>query len=87
MKLRSHLVILVVAALLPVLIFAGVMIFVSAQRQRDGVDRGLLDTARALSLAVDRELETSIAALRTFALAPYFDSKDLNIYIDLDSLP
>jgi len=67
MKLRSHLIILVVAALLPVLIFAGVMLFLFSRQQRTDVENGLRHTARALSLAVDRELQASIRTLEALA--------------------
>ena len=77
MKLRSHLIILVVAALLPVVIFAGVMIVVFSKHQQAVVERGLLDTARALSIAVDRELEASIEVLQTLATSQCLDSGDL----------
>ena len=50
MKLRSHLIILVVAALLPVLIFAGVMIMLYDRQQRAAVESQMIGTARALSL-------------------------------------
>ena len=75
--LRAHLITLVVAAVLPVVIFAGVMIVVASKQQQAAVDRGLLDTARALSLAVDRELEKAIAALATLATVEHLDSGDI----------
>ncbi len=77
MKLRSHLIILVVAALLPVLIFAGVMILVFGRQQQRFLENGLLDTARALSLAVDRELTAWSHTLETLASSEHLDSGDL----------
>src|SRR3989338_704566 len=77
MKLRSHLIILVVAALLPVLIFAGVMIVVFGRQQQRFAENGLLDTARALSLAVDRELTAWSHTLETLASSEHLDSGDL----------
>ncbi|MBI2352484.1 MAG: hypothetical protein HYV00_13600, partial [Deltaproteobacteria bacterium] len=47
MKLRSHIIILVVAALLPVLIFAGVMIVLLGKEQEKAQKDNLLDVARA----------------------------------------
>jgi len=47
MKLRSHLWALVLISVFPVLIFSGVMIFVSYRQQRADLDRGMIDTARA----------------------------------------
>jgi len=77
MKLRSHLIILVVAALLPALIFAGVMIVVFGRQQQRFLENGLLDTARALSLAVDRELTAWSHTLETLATSEHLDSGDL----------
>ncbi len=77
MKLRSHLIILVVAALLPVLIFAGVMIVVFGRQQQRFLENGLLDTARALSIAVDRELLAWSHTLETLASSEHLDSGDL----------
>jgi PAS domain S-box-containing protein len=77
MKLRSHLVILVVAALLPVLIFTGVMIVVFGRQQQRHAENGLVNTARALSLAVDRELMAWTHTLETLAISEHLDSGDL----------
>lgn len=82
MKLRSHLIILVVAALLPVLIFAGVMIVVFGRQQQKLVENSLVDTARALSLAVDRELIAWIGTLETLATSGHLDSGDLKKFYD-----
>ncbi|MBI3059200.1 MAG: hypothetical protein HYY81_07825, partial [Deltaproteobacteria bacterium] len=82
MKLRSHLIILVVAALLPVLIFAGVMIVVFGRQQQRLVENSLVDTARALSLAVDRELIAWVGTLETLATSEHLDSGDLKKFYD-----
>ena len=82
MKLRTHLIILVVAALLPVLIFAGVMLVTFSAQQRSAVERGLVDTARALSLAVDRELAVSIRTLEQLATSEHLDSGELRKFYD-----
>ena len=77
MKIRWHLMILVAAALVPVLIFAGVMIGVLGRQEQLAVERGLLDTARALSLAIDREMGVSIRSLQILALSEHLRSGDL----------
>jgi len=82
MKIRWHLMILVAVALLPVLIFAGVMITALGKRERVAVERGLLDTARALSLAVDRELDASIRSLQILALSEHAKSGDLKKFYE-----
>lgn len=82
MKLRSHLITLVVVVLLPLLIFASVMIIVFGKEQRAAVEVGLVDTARALSLAIDRELLASIRTLQALATSKHLDSGDLRNFYD-----
>jgi PAS domain S-box-containing protein len=82
MKLRSHLILLVIAALLPVLIFAGVMLMIFSNQQRSAVETGLLNTARALSLAVDRELAASVRTLETLATSAHLESGDLRKFYE-----
>jgi PAS domain S-box-containing protein len=78
MKLRSYLIALIVATLLPVLIFIATMVLVFRGQQQTAVQRGLLDTARALSSAVDRELLASIRTLEALATSEFLDSGDLH---------
>jgi len=82
MKLRSHLIILVVAALLPVLIFAGVMIVLLGKEQEKAQKDNLLDVARALSLAIDRELLASIRTLEALATSERLDSGNLRKFYE-----
>jgi signal transduction histidine kinase len=74
MKLRSHLIALVLASLLPAILFAGVIIYSSYRQQRATIEAGMVDTARALSLAVDRELQASIRTLQALANLEDFTS-------------
>jgi len=66
-KLRSHLVILVLAVLLPALIFIGVMGVLFWRHQRAVYDRQYLDRVRALATALDREQEGHARALQVLA--------------------
>jgi hypothetical protein len=59
MKLRSHLVLLVLAAMLPLLLFTVFIVRQEIRDQHDVLERGLRDTVRALSQAVDREVATA----------------------------
>ena len=77
MKLRSHLFFLVIAALVPALIFSCVMIFQSYRQQRSDIERGMIGTARALSLAVDRELEAAIRTLSAITASEHLDRKSV----------
>ena len=83
LSIRSHLILLVVAALLPVLVFAGIMFWQHVELQRATVDQGMRDTARALSLAVDREIGQVREVLETLAASPYLDSQDLKLFMSL----
>lgn len=82
MKLRSHLIILAIAALVPLLIFSTVMVFVRHKQQRAALEDRLLDTARALSLVIDRELTASIRTLEALATSEHLDSGDLKKFYE-----
>src|SRR5262245_59338952 len=74
LSIRAHLVVLVLAALLPVLLFATVLVVYRAREERAAIENGMRDTARALATAVDRELVSSITALRAFAASQHLES-------------
>jgi PAS domain S-box-containing protein len=82
MKLRSHLIVLVVAALLPLLIFAGVMIVLFDRQQRASVETRMIDTARALSLAVDREVTGWTGTLEGLGASKQLDSGHLRAFYE-----
>ncbi len=63
MKIRTHLVMLVGAVLLPVLIFAAVLTGLFWLQQRANFDQRYLEQVRAVSLALDTEIQTSIRVL------------------------
>ena len=84
-KLRSHLIALVLAALLPLLIFTFAMFRQKAQLQHETVERGMRDTARALSLALDREIGAVQAILETLAESPDLDTGNLNRFYEIGS--
>ena len=83
LKLRSHLMVLVLAALLPVLIFTFAMFRQKTQLQHEAVERGMRDTARALSLAVDREIGAVRAILETLAESPHLDTGNLRSFHEI----
>ena len=63
LSLRSHLLALVVVTLVPVLVFSVALVVALARHEREAVERGSRETARALSVAVDQQIEGAIAAL------------------------
>lgn len=77
MRLRTHLVMLTLAALLPVLAFAGTMVVLFAKEQRYLVEGRLQETTRALAVAVDRELASGVAALQALATSHHLETGDL----------
>jgi CheY-like chemotaxis protein len=60
MRLRSHLVALVLAALVPVLGFAALVIRENTRLQLVATERGMRETAHAVARTVDKELETAV---------------------------
>ena len=69
---------LTLVASVPLLVFATVLVVRAWQGERATLERGVLDTARALSLAVDRELDGSITSLRVLATSPYLTTANLD---------
>src|SRR5687767_7550345 len=82
MKLRSHLVLLVVGALVPVLAFAAVVAVVFWRQQREIFDERLLERVRALSIALDRELEGHIRGLEVLGRSLPLQAPDLRRFYD-----
>ena len=62
MKLRTHLALLVAATALPVLILAVAVVILVQRDRQASVESGLQETARAVAVAVERELDSSITA-------------------------
>jgi len=67
MRIRAHVLWLVTAAVLPVMIFSAVMTVVFWRQQRTLFEDRFLERVRAVSIALDRDHEASIAALRGLA--------------------
>jgi PAS domain S-box-containing protein len=80
MKLRSHLVALVLAALVPVLVFSGVIAVLFARQERTSVERGLRETTRAVALAVDRELASTITTLEALGASEHLAAGSLDAF-------
>ncbi|HEX9443775.1 MAG TPA: PAS domain S-box protein, partial [Candidatus Binatia bacterium] len=82
MKIRSHLVILVLGAVLPILAFSAVMTGVFWRQQRTAFDDRFLDRVRAMAIALDRELDGNIRALEVLGQSPYLRSGDLQRFYE-----
>jgi signal transduction histidine kinase/CheY-like chemotaxis protein len=77
MKLRSHLSVLTLGTLLPMVVFAAIVGIVFAERERTTFRRGATERTLALITAVDAELGSSITTLEGLATARELDAGDL----------
>src|SRR6185295_5507498 len=77
MRLRSHLVALVLVALVPVLGFAALVIRENARLQLAATERVMRQTAQAVAHTVDKELESAITAVEALAESDYLGASDL----------
>ncbi|TWA71848.1 PAS domain S-box-containing protein [Azospirillum baldaniorum] len=77
LSLRTGLVLLVMAALLPMLGFAGWTVFRMAETQSAAIERSGQDLARTLAVAIDRELMAMETALQVLTTSPHLAKGDL----------
>lgn len=77
LRVRSHLVLLVLAALLPSIAFSVGIITLFSRQEQEHVQRGLIETARALAVAVDAELNGAVLMLETLGASRALDTSDL----------
>ncbi|HEX8437927.1 ATP-binding protein [Archangium sp.] len=77
MRLRSHLIGLVLVAVLPVLAFACGVVTLLAREQLATVELGLRGTSRALSAAVDERIASVVTGLNLLAASEDFDTETL----------
>lgn len=80
--LRSHLVALVLAVLLPALVIGGAAAWRLALSYRQSFEARLMDTARSLALYLDSEIEAHVAAAAALASSPLLDGDDLRPFRD-----
>jgi PAS domain S-box-containing protein len=77
MKIRTHILILVVTAVLPIFAFAVIAMVTSWRREEATIQESLFKGARAMSLALDRELSGDIRSLQILAESPALEAGDL----------
>ena len=82
MKLRTFLLAVVGLILVPMLGVAGIAIWWAHQDERRAMEQALLYHARSLTLAVDREVDTSLAGLKGLATSSDIDSADLRRFYE-----
>jgi PAS domain S-box-containing protein len=77
LALRWHLVLLVAGALLPLVVFAAVVVYRLADSERAAADRRLMRSAQQVSDALDREIQATIRTLSALAESHALDGPDL----------
>ena len=77
MKLRSHLLVLTLGTLLPMVVFALIAVGLLAERERALFERGAKEGTLALLTAIDGELGNSSTALQALAASRYLDEGEL----------
>jgi len=83
MKLRTNLIALVLAAVIPIVVFATVVVVVFWRSERQSTEARLRNTARALALAVDREVSASVTTLEVLATSEHLDRPNLRAFYDV----
>src|SRR5215475_15085387 len=78
----SQLARLVLTAVVPLLVFTAVLVSLLAFKEREAVDRGLRGTARALKIAVDRELLSTVTTLEALGVGRSLDTGDLQRFYE-----
>jgi hypothetical protein len=82
LSVRSYLLVMVLAILLPVGAFAGVLFWRYADSEIARIDQQLENDAHELALDVDRDLQGKIVALETLATANSMENRDYARFYD-----
>ena len=69
-RLRTYIILLIAVTLAPISAFGAFLGLLNPIREREAIRQGMTDTARALSLAVDRQARIAITGLQALATAP-----------------
>ena len=73
MKLRTHLIVLTLATVVPAVLFAVGLIVYHTRLDRSSLERGMRDTARALALALDRDVNDIKTGIETLSASKYLN--------------
>jgi signal transduction histidine kinase len=82
LKLRTHFTTLVAVTLVPLLALAVAVVLLAIRDRQASVERGLQESALALAVTVDRELDSSVTALRTLAASIAVDEGNYRIFYE-----
>jgi len=81
-RLGTILALLLLVTIVPLGLFAGQLVLTSRQQQQDLVNRQNVERARAISVAVDKEVQSTITALRALAALGRLDAANLRPFYD-----
>jgi two-component sensor histidine kinase len=80
LSLPVRLVFLVAGTTLPLIVFAAAIVFMNYQADRKEASTRILEVTRSMMLVVDRELHSTVAALRVLALSLALQRDDLKAF-------
>ncbi|HVL55532.1 MAG TPA: cache domain-containing protein, partial [Burkholderiaceae bacterium] len=80
MSIRSRLVVLVLAVIVPAIVASGWAVYTTYGRETDAVERTLRETTRAMALLVEREIEKRETAALILATSPSLLAADLETF-------
>jgi len=80
LSLRTHLILLVLGAVLPGALLTGLIVRRTLEQNRTVLENRLADTARVDAAALDREFNGTIRVLQTLAESPSLDAGDLKTF-------
>ena len=79
-SLRAYVVLLVLACIIPMVAFSAFAVLRYANEQSESNNRQILNTARALSAAMDVELKTAEASLSALATSPALGDRNFDAF-------
>ena len=82
MKIRSQLLLMAAAILIPVILAAGLGLETIREDGRRAALRGLSETARATALIVDREVQGSLSALKALGSSPNLETGNFKAFYE-----
>jgi signal transduction histidine kinase len=82
LKLRTYFATLVAVTLVPLLALAVAVVLLAMRDRHASVEHGLQEKAVTLAVGVDRELESSITALRTLAASMALDERNYRVFYE-----
>jgi signal transduction histidine kinase len=86
-SLRQRLILLVLAAFTPLVMFSAVLVVLLTREHRELVDRAMRERVRALESALDRELTSAVSTLRALAASSSLARGDLaTFYADAEGV-